>query len=152
MAKKPRIRVLALALFRQGDYVLVGENIHPESGKVFYRPIGGGVEFGEQAADALAREIMEETGAEVRDLRYLCTLENRFEYMGKPGHEICLLFDGAFVDEVNQSLDATLRGVDDGEVLFDAMWKPISFFQQTDRPLYPDGLLDYLLHGKVNFD
>ena len=152
MVKKLRIRVLALALFHQGDHILVGENIHPGSGKVFYRPIGGGVEFGERAADALTREIMEETGAEVRDLRYLCTLENRFEYMGKPGHEICLIFDGAFVDEANQSLDATLRGVDDGEVLFDAMWKPISFFQETDRQLYPDGLLDYLLHEKVNFD
>ena len=152
MAKKPRIRVLALALFRQGDYIFVGENVNPDTGQVFYRPIGGGVEFGERAKDALAREIMEETGAEVRDLRYLCTLENVFEYLGNPGHEICLLFDGVFVTESHNALDTVLQGIDDGEVLFDAMWKPIRFFQQTDCPLYPDDLLDYLLTQKVNFD
>ena len=46
----------------------------PIKNEVFYRPLGGGIEFGEYAAQTIARELQEEIGAEVVDIRYLFSL------------------------------------------------------------------------------
>ncbi len=53
---------------------------------------GGHVDFGESAAEACAREFLEETGlaVRVRDCRLVC--EARFEQGGKPRHEITAVF------------------------------------------------------------
>jgi len=146
--KKPRIRVLALGLFRQGDTIFVAEGRDALTGETFYRPIGGAVEFGELAADALAREVDEEIGAAIEAVRYLFTLENIFIYEGEPGHEICLVHDARFVEPQRRAPDYTVVGRDDGEILYTATYKPLRFFSAPDAPpLYPDGLLDILLAG-----
>ncbi len=142
--KKKRIRPLALCVFRRGDKIFVSEGHDPKMDKTFYRPIGGGIEFGEAAADTVTREVMEEIQAEVADLLYLGTLENIFEYDGKPGHEICLIFDGCFLDEERNVDDYTVQGLGDDELLFTAMWKSLDFFRESNAPLYPDGLLEML--------
>ena len=142
--KKKKIRPLALCVFRRGDKIFVAEGHDPANNKTFYRPIGGGIEFGERASETVAREVMEEINAEVADLVYIGTLENIFTYEGNPGHEICLMFDGRFVDETLNADDYSVIGVDDGEILFTATWKPLSFFREGHAPLYPDGLLQLL--------
>lgn len=134
--------MLALCIFRRGEFIFVAEGIDALREQRFYRPIGGGVEFGERAADALAREVMEEIKAPVQDLRYIGMLENIFEYEGQPGHEICILFDGAFVESFRNADDYTVQGIDDDEVLYTARWMKISDFAAPESPpLYPDGLL-----------
>ncbi|MEX2081522.1 MAG: NUDIX domain-containing protein, partial [Dehalococcoidia bacterium] len=55
--------------------------------QAFYRPLGGGIEFGETAEEAVIREMREEIGAETRVMRHLMTVENLFTYEGQPGHE-----------------------------------------------------------------
>lgn len=142
--KKKRIRSLALCVFRRGEMIFVAEGYDVKADKTFYRPIGGGIDFGEKASDTVSREVMEEIKAEVADLVYLGTLENVFSYEGKKGHEICLIFDGRFIDESRNADDYTVIGEDDGDLLFTAMWKPLSFFQESNAPLYPDGLLELL--------
>jgi len=142
--KKKKIRPLALCVFRRGDKIFVAEGHDPAKNQTFYRPIGGGIEFGERAAETVAREVMEEINAEVADLVYIGTLENIFTYESNPGHEICLMFDGRFVDETLNADDYSVIGEDDGEVLFTATWKPLSFFRAGNAPLYPDGLLNLL--------
>ena len=145
MGKKKRIRPLALCIFRRGDKIFVAEGHDELVNKTFYRPIGGGIDFGEKAIDTVAREVMEEIEAGVRDLVYLGTLENIFEYQGKPGHEICLMFDGAFVDDFRNVDDYRVQGSDDNETLYWGMWKSLDFFRGDDAPpLYPDGLLEFL--------
>ena len=64
----------------------------------FYRPLGGGIEFGERAEDAARRELQEELGAELTDLRLLGTFENLFTYQGRPGHELIWLYEARFTD------------------------------------------------------
>ncbi|QPC84427.1 NUDIX domain-containing protein [Phototrophicus methaneseepsis] len=152
MGKKQRIRTLALAHMRQGEHIFVGENIAPSTGRVFYRPIGGGVEFGEHARDALIREIDEEIGVAIRDVRFACVLENIFAYEGAAGHEICLMFACAFTEAAHRALDYRVQGTDDGDVLYIGRWMPIAYFVEGGAPLYPDGYLDYLLKQQVNFD
>lgn len=144
MAKKKRIRPLALCVFRRGNKIFVAEGHDKKVKKTFYRPIGGGIEFDERAMETIRREVREEIAAEVSNLVYLGTLENIFEYQGQRGHEICLIYDGAFVDDFRNADDYTVVGHDDGDILFTAMWKPLDFFREGNAPLYPDGLLELL--------
>jgi len=44
-----QIRPLAIYLFRDGDRILVGEGNDPVKRETFYRPLGGGIEFGPDA-------------------------------------------------------------------------------------------------------
>ena len=144
MEKKKRIRPLALCVFRRGDKIFVAEGHDEQTNKTFYRPIGGGIEFGEQAIDTVRREVQEEIAAEVTNLVYLGTLENIFVYQGETGHEICLMFDGAFVDKYRNADDYEVIGSDDGNIVYTAMWKSLDFFRDGYAPLYPDGLLELL--------
>lgn len=143
--RKPRIRPLALCIFRRGELILVARGHDKSSGQTFYRPIGGKIEFGEPASKTIAREVMEELGAEVADIAYLGALENIFTYESKPGHEIMLIFDGRFVDESLNRDDALLIGEDDDEVLYEASWQRLDAFRSEDSPpLYPAGLLELI--------
>jgi len=78
-----QIRAIAICLFLNGDRVLVNEALDPVKGLRFCRPLGGGIQFGETGAQAVAREIREEIGAKVTDVRYIGTLENIFTYLGQ---------------------------------------------------------------------
>ena len=139
--KKNRIRVLSLGIFRRGDSIFVAEGFDPTKNETFYRPLGGGVEFGEQAADALIREMREETGLEVTNLRYAGVCENIFIYLGERGHEIVLVYEADFADPAVYENDEMTCQEDDG-LPFKAVWKSISKFgKDKDGPLYPDGLM-----------
>lgn len=143
--KKPRIRPLALCVFRRDDKIFVAEGYDSVIGKIFYRPIGGKIEFGEYGHETVAREVMEEIRAVVVDVQYIGTLENIFVFDGQHGHEIVRIYDGRFVDDSLNDDDIVVRGTDDGEILFDATWKPLDFFHADDAPpLYPNGLLRLL--------
>ncbi|MEP6774629.1 MAG: NUDIX hydrolase [Chloroflexota bacterium] len=144
--KKNRIRVLSLGIFGRGDSIFVAEGFDPVKGEIFYRPLGGGVEFGEQAADALVREMREETGLEVSNLRYSGMCENIFTYLGERGHEIVLLYEADFTDRSIYDKDELHCQEDDG-LPFKAVWKSLSEFGiNKDGPLYPDGLMEILMN------
>ncbi|MBV6395389.1 MAG: hypothetical protein HFACDABA_00965 [Anaerolineales bacterium] len=145
-----QIRPLAICIFRDRDRILVGEGYDPLKREVFYRPLGGGIEFGERAEDALRREMREELGAEIESPRYLFTLENIFAFNGEVGHEIVLVFD-ARLSDANLYLQETIAGVEfDGtqRLPFNALWKNLDEFG-VRAPLYPDGLLDALRSNKT---
>ncbi|WP_433301115.1 NUDIX hydrolase [Actinoplanes sp. CA-030573] len=137
----PSIRPIALAVPRRGDDLLVFEYYDPTKDQTFYRPLGGGIEFGETAATAVARELREELGAELADIERLGVLENIFHGMGRDGHEIAFIFGCRLTDSSFYERDVV------GEVLDDAgtkvLWRPLSGFG-AGSPLYPDGLADLL--------
>src|SRR5688500_17120868 len=83
----PSVRHIAVCVVRHGDRIFVQEAHDPANGRTFYRPLGGGIEFGELSIDAARREMAEEASAEVLDLRLLGVLENLFEYNAAPEHE-----------------------------------------------------------------
>ena len=140
--KKGKIRLLALCVFERNGSILVAENYDRRKEQTFYRPLGGGVEFGERGAQAVEREIREELGAALRDVRYVGALENIFAFEGKPGHEIVLVYDARFADDSLYER-ASLEGRE-GDDPFTAVWKPLSLFPNEQTPLYPDGLLELL--------
>lgn len=142
MSKKPRIRPLAMCVPRIGQRIFVAENQNPQDGSIFYRAIGGKIDFGERAIEAVQREFLEEINAPLQHLHYETTLENIFTYLGQPGHELCLMFSGAFVEEERNAPTYTVRGEDDDKLLFIGRWLSLDTLQMSKTPLYPAGLLE----------
>jgi 8-oxo-dGTP pyrophosphatase MutT (NUDIX family) len=136
-----RIRPLAICVFSHRGRILAAEGYDPIKQQPFYRPLGGGIEFGEHSTETLHRELHEEIGAEIKDLCYLGALENLFSFNGQQGHEIVLVYDGKFVDG---SLYARERIEGEDGVPFVAMWKSLDGFGPGQPPLYPDGLVEML--------
>ena len=142
MRERPTPRPTALAVIRDGDRLLVSEVPDPVKNVVGYRPLGGTIEFGEHGHDTVVREIREEIGAELVDVRYLGTLENLFVYLGRPGHEIALMY-GARLRDASLQDRVLITAHDDAGGTFRCVWKPLDEFR-GGVPLYPDGLLEML--------
>ncbi len=128
--------VKAMAVIqRPGDgALLVCE--HAEPGREFHRPLGGHVEFGEYAEAALHREIMEEIGQSLRDVRLLSVVENIFEWQGDRAHEIVFLFAAAFRDDTAYEI-AEQRILDEAEGFTRVLWRSPG---ASSPPLYPEGV------------
>ena len=144
---KNRIRPLAICVFLNNNRILVAEGYDPIKRQTFYRPLGGGIEFGETSVDTVRRELKEELNVEVGELHYLGTLENIFVFNGTPGHEIVMVYDGALVDSGLYE-QAVIVG-EEAEIneSFNAVWKSLDEFGEGKSILYPTGLLE-LLSGK----
>ncbi|MBI5032256.1 MAG: NUDIX hydrolase [Chloroflexi bacterium] len=143
---QPFIRSLAICVFRHDDKILVFEGYDPSKNQVFHRPLGGGIEAGEYAKDAIVREIREELGAEITNVRLIGTLESIFTFNCRPGHEIVMVYDAEFVDRSLYDKDK-FDVVEEVETIR-AMWKSLNDFCKADAPpLYPDGLFDLLVRS-----
>jgi 8-oxo-dGTP pyrophosphatase MutT (NUDIX family) len=90
------IRPLAICMFHHHDRILVAEGYDSVKGEHFYRPLGGGIEFGEDSVETICREILEEINVEIDrgSLKYLGIIENIFHFNGSIGHEIVMVYDG----------------------------------------------------------
>ena len=142
--KKNRIRPLAICLFRNNDRILVAEGYDPVKQQSFYRPLGGRIEFGEYSEQTIHRELLEEIGAEVCELKYLGTLENVFVFNGMPGHEIVQVYDGVLKESgLYEQIEIVGQEVDIDDT-FKAVWKHIDEFGEGKCILYPTGLLEML--------
>ena len=140
----PHIRPLTICLFRHNGKILVSEERDPSKGETFYRPLGGGIEFGEHSIETIHRELREEIGAEVKDLVYLGTLENIFTLNGEPGHEIVQVYDGVLV-ESGLYEQAVISGHEaDVNLSMKVIWKYLDEFGRGKSILYPEGLLEML--------
>jgi len=140
---KKGIRPIALCVFRQGDRVLLQHSHDSVKQEWFYRPLGGGIEFGESSHDAAIREIQEELGTQAAQLTLLGVIENRFIFDGKPGHEIVFMYDAVFTD-------ATLYGQEkvigqEGNHSFEAHWVNVAEVQKQGIPVYPPEFPDLLM-------
>ena len=144
--QESQIRALAICVFSHHGKILVNEAYDPVDGLSFCRPLGGGIEFGETGDQAVAREIREEIGAEVSDVRYVGTLENIFMYLGRPGHEIVRVYDGRLTDTSMYDRHSIAGAESDGQP-FGASWRSLDAFG-PQLPLVPKGLAE-LLRSKI---
>ena len=139
----PEIRVVTLAIIRRGKSLLVFEGIDHATHRKFYRPLGGGVEFGERGHQALVREIREELGADLNNVRYMGALENLFSVDGRPGHEIVLLHEAQFVDPGLYEMEEMEAMEDDGS-RHRVTWLSLEACRARRSWLVPEGLLPFL--------
>jgi ADP-ribose pyrophosphatase YjhB (NUDIX family) len=142
MAKKPKIRAIAICLFQNRGRILVHEEMDSVKGSAFARPLGGGLDFGETSQDAIAREIREELGAEMTEAQLLGIVENIFELEGKPGHEIVFVYDGRFVDESLYEQESL--NVVEGKRKFKAVWRSLEELRSGAARLVPPKLWELL--------
>ena len=140
---EPRIRPLALCIFHHDGKILVNQFHDAAGGQTLFRPVGGGIEFGERSIDAIAREVQEELGLSISDVRLIGTLESIFIYEGKTGHEIVQIYDARF-DDVTVYEKPWLDGCESDGAPFRATWHDSSSFTATSR-LVPEGLSDLLM-------
>ncbi len=140
---KNHIRPIAICLFRNGGRILVSDGIDPETGSPYCRLLGGAIEFGERAEDAVVREIREELGVEIRELRLLGVLENLFTLDGQQGHEIVFVYDARFVDESLYQREK-LPFHEAGWAYGDARWFDLAQAAQDPARLVPEGLMRFL--------
>ena len=139
------IRPIAICVFRYRDRILVSEGYDPVKHQHFYRPLGGGIEFGEYSEQTIRRELLEEIGAEVCELTYLGTLENVYVFNGSPGHEIVQVYDGVFKDTNLYQQPAITGHEADIQESFQAVWKDLDEFGSGKCILYPTGLVEMLV-------
>lgn len=139
-----RIRPIALCVVWQSDQILVAE-YHDPNGQIFYRPLGGSIEYGEYSQDTIKREMLEEIKAEISHLEYLGTIENIFTYLGQIGHEIVQIYQADFIDS-NLYKQTEIIGSDTpDDKPIKAVWKSLTDFKENDAlRLVPDGLLEML--------
>lgn len=138
------IRPRAICVFRRGDRILVSFAVDPRTGGRYARTLGGAIEFGEHAADAIRREMREELGADILNPRLLGVLENIFELQGHRHHEIIFVFDADFADPT--LYDRAALPVIEAACIAPATWVSIDAFGD-DLPIYPRGLIG-LLRGE----
>ena len=110
--------------------------------RLYYRPLGGTIEFGEHGVETVRREFQEEIGTDLTEVRYLGMLENIFTYEGRRGHEIVLVYDGRLCDS-RLYAEELIQGDEFGHP-FKAVWKRLDEFGPGKPPVYPDGLLALL--------
>ena len=135
-----RIRPIAICLFRHGARVLVSESYDSIKQDYFCRPLGGGIEFGETSRAAIVREIKEEIGAAVENLRLVGVLENIFVYEGQHGHEIVFVYDAEFVDKTLYEQTEIDYCWPEAEAWCKAVWRSLAELKQNNIRLVPEGL------------
>lgn len=129
------IRVVALAVIIRPHTCefLVFRGSDPTRNLEYHRPLGGGVEFGESAFQAIRREVLEEIGIEVVPVRLLTATESLFVASGQPKHEIGLLVECRFSNPALYETEVFPDLEGNGE---DGVWR------KAEMPvtLFPEGM------------
>ena len=140
-----RIRPIAICLFRQGNRILVSGGFDTIKQNYFYRPLGGGIEYGESSREAVLREIQEELGVEVDNPQLIGVLENIFIYEGQQGHEIVFVFDAQLTDKSLYKLDEIDGYEQEANIRFKAKWLSLEEIEKSGGRLVPEGLAKLLI-------
>jgi 8-oxo-dGTP pyrophosphatase MutT (NUDIX family) len=137
------IRPIAICVFRKADSLFVFEGFDSVKNDSFYRPLGGEIEFGEPGKAAVEREIKEEIGEDVKNVRHISTFESLFTLEGETGHEIVMVYEADFVSE-SMYEKPEMQGHEDDGSRFRALWMTMEGFRDGTKRLVPDGLLELL--------
>ncbi len=140
MNKFKEIRPIVLGIAKRGNKILVSEGYDKVTKEVFYRSIGGGIEFLEESKDALKREFKEELNIDITVGKFLGIVENIFTYNGKKAHELILFYN---VDIMDEDYKESYHIVDDNNET-DATWIDIDKFINKELKIYPEQVFKFL--------
>lgn len=133
-----QIRPLATAVLRLGNKILAMECFDSVKQQVFYRLLGGGIEFGEKAEETVVREFQEELGLQVKITKRLGVEENIFTYEGKEGHEIVFFFEAEFINPADYLREFYLQ---EKELKKNrVVWVDLA----DDMRIYPEGFREFI--------
>lgn len=130
-------RPIAIAVIRREDgALLVTSAVEPGTGRTLVRPPGGGIEQGETATDAVARELREELGLAVAGIAPLGIIEHRVTFAGRELHEL------VHVLAASMGADASLPPTTDAG--HPVWWLTPDRFDEPALELLPAGLLQLI--------
>lgn len=142
MSDQRGVRVKVFGVIRRGSQLLLSFAIDPDTGGRYGRLLGGGIEPGERAADALRREFQEEIGAELTNLRRLGVVENIFTWQGRLHHEVIFVFAADFADGALYGCDSFV--VNEAGCDGPALWVDLQRVLTGDVTVYPAEVLALL--------
>lgn len=140
MDKFKEIRPIVLGIVKRDDRILVSKGYDKIKNEIFYRSIGGGIEFLENSKDALKREFKEELNIDINVGDFLGISENIFTYNGRNAHELILFYN---VDISDSNYKEKYHIIDDN-CETDAMWINIDKFINKELKIYPEEVFKYL--------
>ena len=140
MDKFKEIRPIVLGIVKKENKILVSEGYDKVKDEVFYRSIGGGIEFLENSKEALKREFKEELNIDINIGSFLGINENIFNYNGKNAHELILFYN---VEIKDKDYKEKYHIIDDN-CETDAMWIDIDKFKNRELKIYPEQMFEYL--------
>ena len=140
MNKFKEIRPIVLGVVKRGNKILVSEGYDKVKDEVFYRSIGGGIEFLEESKEALKREFKEELNIDIKVGDFLGIAENIFTYNGKNAHEL-ILFYNVEIDE--KDYKEKYHIIEENEES-DAMWINVDKFKNKELKIYPEEMFKYI--------
>ena len=130
-----------MCMLIENGYMMVGDGEsmksngrHVTPGN-FFRVLGGSIEKGETAEEAVRRELREEINMEIENLEFLKVVENIFTYAGEKKHEIVFMFKGK-PSIKNLDKDKVTHVIEEGYE-FDIKWVKISELLNGPKILYP---------------
>lgn len=133
-SENKRIMIKALLFTEHEGKVLLNKGYDSIKKETFFRFMGGGLNFGEKAEEAMRREIKEELNSEIKNLQFLRIVESIFTYEGEKEHEIIFLYKG---DLSNKNIyQQKFISIPDDQN-FPAEWVPISDILEDKIILYP---------------
>lgn len=132
------IRTVSLCVIRRRDEFLLEETFDQVTNKTYYRPVGGTVEIGENSKHTVIREVKEEINADITDPKLLGVIENIFTYQDQIGHEIDFIYEAELMDSKLYN-NEKIKGIE-GTTPYNAVWKPLKFFNNNNVKLVPEGL------------
>lgn len=127
-----------MCVFMYNGKTLATKGYDKDKDEIFYRLVGGSLEFGEKSEDGIKREILEELHCGVEKLALVKVVENIFTYEGKQGHEVVFVYKG---DLSNRELYGKKIHIIEPYGEFDAEWILIENVLSKKVRLYP--ALDY---------
>lgn len=133
-----RAKVIGIAQHRKS--LLVCEVLDDHGVLKGWCPLGGGIEFGETAIEAIKREIFEELECSILISGDPSTYENIFEHHGCIGHEIIFAFPITF-DDPNIYKKKRFQIREDKGTLHWVEWVEIERFHTGKDILFPEVLL-----------
>ena len=137
------IQCVSIGLISNKSDLLVYQVTDQVSNNSFFRLIGGHIEFGESAVEALKREFKEEIDQEIININSLGVFENIFFYKGKEQHEFVSLFSCDFSNK-EMYKKKEIIGYEGPSRTFNARWIDLNQFKNNHKILYPDQILKYI--------
>ena len=129
------IVIKAMLIARNKEKLLFSRGYDTVKKQAFFRPLGGHVEFGERGEETIHREMQEELGCGVSDVKFISVIENLFTYNGKEGHEIILVFEGKLENKSFYEKDSF--SFMEGDRKTDAGWFSKADVDKERVPIYP---------------
>ncbi|HEV8337825.1 MAG TPA: NUDIX hydrolase [Candidatus Polarisedimenticolia bacterium] len=117
-----RVHDVTLFVIRDGQLATIAKHPYPPG---IFRAPSGGVLPGESMEEGIAREMMEETGLEVRLTRYVLRVRVEFQHRGAKTNWMTHVFAADFVSGEIAPLDL--------EEIREARWSPLSELAGTVR-------------------